>query len=499
MANFSFKAIPSIRLSNNMLYNFYACDSRSGDFIAALAHTMNLTESVEVGRKVFVYVSKKKIGFPGIILPGNDHEPIICRLFPASNPDIFTIQIQKIAQAVVADIICKGGTLMHGGLCSLRGYGAVMAGPGSVGKTTASNRLPSPWKSYSDDATLVIPDGTGGFNAHPWPTWSRFCQGGPGGVWDVEEGIPLAALFFLRQSKTDSLEVVDEHHAKAMIIDTIEHVTRSIRWRVKDKRDYVQKCISSADNIVSVVPAYRLAVSIEGEFWRKMEKVMPSTKMFEKPGLDVRKVTELEEQEEVHYIYRGLSMNPTFYEPELLIIEPYNGKEPKKGDIICYRVGNKDERTVHRIISVKNTLLKTKGDNNAAADDYSVDRAAVIGRVVASKSGNKTRAIYGGFAGVLGMYWGRGYLILNHNISKFLHASYHFLANTGVFRRVKPKNMNFKVVVFQRHSRKYPKLIFNYRTVGTFDFDCMTWKINRPYRLFVDEKKLPFFEMSAEI
>jgi len=499
MANNLDKTNPLLKLSNNILYSFCACDSRAGDFIAALAHTMNLTENGNVGRKVLVYVSENKIGFPGIKLLENDHDPIICSLLPANNPDMFNIQVQRIAQAVVSDVISKGGALIHGGLCSFKDCGAVMAGPGDVGKTTASNRLPAPWKSYSDDATLIIPDGAGGFNAHPWPTWSRFYQGGPGGVWEVEKSFPLAALFFLRQSEKDSVETVDEHHAKAMLIDTIEHITRLIRLKEKIKHYHVKRCIKNASNIASAVPSYRLDVALEGEFWREMEKVMPKIKMFEKPGYAVRQFSALDDQGEVYYIYRGLSMNPTFYEPELLTIEPYNGKEPTKGDIICYPVDHKDELTVHRIITVQGSEIKTRGDNNDFADNYTVNRDAVIGRVVASRRGKETRTIYSGFAGILDMYWRRSYRKINHYISKLLYTSYHYLAASGIFRKLKPRNMIFKVAVFQRYSMQYVKLILNGRTVGNYNFRDLKWKINRPYRLFVDEKNLPFFELPPPI
>ena len=498
MAYRSDKTNPVLKLSNNTVYSIVACDSKAGDFITALANTMNLKESGGGGRKVLVYFSENKIGFPGIILPENDHDPIVCSLLPANNPDMFNMQVERIAQAVVADVISKGGALIHGGLCSYKGSGAVMAGPGSIGKTTASNRLPAPWISYSDDATLIIPNESGGFNAHPWPTWSRFYWNGPGGIWKVEKSIPFLALFFLRQSEKDSVEIVDTHHAKAMLIDTIEHITRLIRLNEKEKHDHVKRYVKSASIIASAVPAYRLGVSLKGEFWREMEKVMPKTINFEKPGYAVKQFPEESKQGEMYFIYRGPSMNPTFIEPELLTIEPYNGKEPKKGDIICYQIDHKNERTVHRVIAVKDSGIKTRGDNNACADGYTVDNAAVIGRVVASRKGIETRTIYGSFAGELDMYWRRSYRKINHVVSQLLYKSYGHLAATGIFRRLKPKNMIFRVAVFERYSQKYPKLVLYSRTVGTYDFRYMSWKINRPYRLFVDEKKLPVFEVPPQ-
>ena len=493
------KTTPALKLSNGVLYSFVASDNRSNTYISTLASTMNLTECADNGRKVLVYVSDKISDTSGIIHPENNHDPIICSVLPAYNQDIFFLQVQKIAQSVVADVIRNGGALIHGGLCSYMGSGAVMAGSGNVGKTTASNRLPAPWVSYSDDATLIIPAGNGGFNAHPWPTWSRFYWGGPGGIWEVKRSIPLTVLFFLRQSKTDYVNPISKDQAKAMLFDTIEHVTRLLKFNDKEKHEYIEICFSNADKIISTVSAYRLGLSLKGEFWRGMEKVMPSFEKFEIPTYTEKHLLQEYNHKKVHFIYRGTSMNPTFYEPEMLTIKPYNGKEPKKGDIICYKVDQKEESIVHRVISVRGSEIKTRGDNNPIADGYKVEKSAVIGRVIASRKGNETRKIFGGFAGVLDMYWRRGYRKINHYISKLLHSSYHLLASTGLIRKLKLKKMVFRVAVFKRYSQKYPKLILNGRTVGTFDFGQMAWKINRPYRLFVDEKKLPVFEMPSEI
>ena len=493
------KTSPVLKFSMDMIYEFVPCDIRAEPYISALTMVMDLTEGGLSSRKVLVYVSDEISDTSGIIHPENNHDPIICSVLPAYNQDIFFLQVQKIAQAVITDVVRNGGALIHGGLCSYEGYGAVMAGPGNVGKTTASNRLVAPWISYSDDATLIIPDGTGGFNAHPWPTWSRFYPDGPGGVWEVNKAISLAALFFLKQSETDCVEPISKDQAKAMLIDTIEHVSRLMRIEDKEKYDYVKKCTNSADKITSAIPSYSLGLSLEGEFWREMEKVMLKAKKFEKPGYTEKQLPIEFNRGKVHFIYRGPSMNPTFYEPEILTIKPYNSSEPKKGDVICYRVDQKDESIVHRVIKVKGSVIKTKGDNNSCVDDYTVNNESVIGRVVASRKGIETRTIYGGIAGVLDMYWRRSYRKINHFVSKFLYTSYNYLAASGIFRKLKPKKMVFKLAVFEKYPLVYPKLVLNGRTVGTFDFRHMAWKINRPYRLFVDEKKLPVFERPDDI
>ncbi len=489
------KTCPFLNLSNLVHYNFQACDEKAGVFIAVLARVMKLKKGNKKGREVLVYVSESSENISGITFPENETEPIICSLQPAHNHDMFNIQVQRIAQAIAADVISKGGALIHGGLCAFKGYGAVMAGAGNTGKTTASRRLPVPWTSYSDDSTLIVPHLTGGFRAHPWPTWSRFYEDGPGGKWDVERSLLLKALFFLKQSETDCIEPVDKYQAKAMLIDTIEHVTRLNRNKGKEKKDFIKRCFQNSNKIVSEIPAYRLWISLEGKFWKEMEKVMLTSHTLKTPETAAVPSPAEHDPKKVHFIYRGSSMNPTFYEPELLTLVPYHDREPKKGDIICYRFCKKNEGIVHRIIAVKGTAIKTRGDNSACPDDYTVGKTSVIGRVVASRRGNKTRTVYSGELGLFSMHFSRFRRKFDRLIAKLLNKSYCYLADSGIFRKLKLKNMIFKVVVFGRPEIIYPKLILKGRTVGTYDFRFKKWIINRPYRLFVDKQNLPVFEL----
>ena len=494
-----------LELSNDLTYNFIAGDGNADSCIGALAEAMRLKRRPPgLGRNIVIYTVKQDTGEPKIYVPAGEREPILCTIIPSDSQDLFYIQVERAAQAVVADVISRGGALVHGGLCSFNGCGAIMAGRGGIGKTTASGRLPAPWISYSDDSTLVLPDGGGGFIANPWPTWSRFYWGGSGGSWEVEEKLPLTRLFFLSQAETDSLEAVDKTRAKSMLIDTIEHVTRSNRKKDKERRDFVLQCIDSAGRIAEVVPAFRLNLCLTGRFWEEMEQVMPEKPPVSKsqanrdysgaikaPGREAR---DSPEGEVKYFIYRGNSMNPTFFEPEMLTVEPFDNKTPRRGDIICYHVVDKDEGIVHRVINVRGPAIKTRGDNNANPDDYTVDRGMVIGRVVAARRENEIRLIRGGFTGVASMYLNRCYRTVNRFISGLFYKSYRNLASSGLLRIIKPKSMKFRVVIFERFTMQYPKLILNGRTVGSFDYRKKEWKINRPYRLFIDEKSLPVFE-----
>lgn len=495
---------PVLNLANGLTYSFLAGDSTAEACVGALAGAMQLKLAPCQGRKIILYTSEEENRELKIFIPADQNEPILCLINPYDSQDLFYIQVERAAQAVAADVISKGGALVHGGLCSLNGSGAIMAGRGGIGKTTASSRLSAPWTSYCDDSTLVIPDGRGKYVAHPWPTWSRFYWGGEGGSWPVEKELPLTRLFFLSQADSDSLEAIDSVRAKSMLIDTIEHVTRSNRKNEKDKQQFVLQCIDSAGSIARVVPAYRLNVCLTGRFWEKMEQVMPTElpDHTTEPLSGAANVTKCAIEQAgrnngndlQYFIYRGTSMNPTFFEPEMLTVKPYINQAPRRGDIICYHMPEKDEGIVHRVIGFSDLEIKTRGDNNTKPDDYRVDKAMVIGRVIAARRENVIRQVHGGYPGIAIMHIYRIYRIINRFIGRLFSKSYRGLAASGLFRILIPRDMRFRVVVFERYFTKYPKLIFNGRTVGSFDYRKKTWKINRPYRLFIDEQKLPVFE-----
>ncbi len=498
---------PVMKLTESIGYSIIPTDKKAETFVQKLAEIMQLEKVEEQGRKILVCVKEHERGEKKLVIPENDEEPILCILNPAENREMFNIQVERIAQAVVIDATNKGGMLIHGALCSHDGAGAIMAGPGTIGKSTASMRLPGPWISYCDDATIIIPDGNGGFRAHPWPTWSRFYTKGPGGSWKVEDGIQLNVIFFLVQSPNDFAIPVDKAHAKAMIIDTVEHVTRSNMFTAREKQGLVKNFIKRANVLSQSVPAFQLHISLTGEFWKEMEKTLKSVILQRREIEEVN--VRLSENDYVqkrkngnclYFVYRGVSMNPTFIEPEMMTVIPYDaGSRIKKGDVICYKTETREDTIVHRIIEVKDSKIRTKGDSNANPDPYTIDRINVIGRVCESHRDGRMRRIYGGLLGVAEMHLVKVRRPVMRFISRLLHCVYHGLSRSGIFIKLLPKVKRIELAVFERKNNKYPKLIFSGRKIGMYDPVMKGWKIRRPYRLFVNESRLPGFERSLRL
>jgi SynChlorMet cassette protein ScmC len=205
--------------------------------------------------------------------PGGD---ILCFARPSSEPDWPASSLQQIAVSIAREVQRRGGVLLHGALAEWHGFGVILAGPGSVGKTTASERLPPPWRSLCDDTTLVVRDAQGAYWAHPWPTWSRFYSNGPGGSWDVQRAVPLGAVFFLEQAEEDCAGPVGAGRAVCCLVECAGQVSRLMLEDASPRTSHALR-LERFDNICALaktVPAYRLQVSLHGEFWLEMERVL---------------------------------------------------------------------------------------------------------------------------------------------------------------------------------------------------------------------------------
>jgi len=186
------------------------------------------------------------------------------------------MQVATVASAIALDVETRGGLLLHGALALRGGHGVVLAGPPAVGKTTASGRLSPPWRSLCDDATLVVRDAAGAYWAHPWPTWSRFVAGGPGGTWDVQRGVPLRGLFYLAQDERDRAESVGAGRAVTLLVAAVEQIVSVIQREMEGEELRLLRLrrFDSICALAKAVPCFELHLSLTGAFWEEMERVL---------------------------------------------------------------------------------------------------------------------------------------------------------------------------------------------------------------------------------
>jgi hypothetical protein len=298
--------------------------------------------------------------------------PQVCILRPSNGDGDVTGQAVELSLAIARDVQSRGGVLLHGALAGHGGYGVIMAAPGCTGKSTASRRLPLPWESLSDDATLVVQDAVGRYFAHPWPTWSLFWEGS-GGTWPTEKAVPLKAIFFLAQAPLEKVEHISQTVAAAMLMQSVEQVSRSMTYRLSPEEVHLvhSRQLANVSALARAVPAFTLQLSLTGQFWVEMENVMQ--------GLDSRE--ELQPSQApvlpvsvgsmfgdlLPIVLTGDSMNPFLHSGDLLEVVPLSG-ELLRGDVIYFRSPDGGKMVVHRIVALTATGAQTRGDNNADND-----------------------------------------------------------------------------------------------------------------------------------
>lgn len=468
-------------------------DDRAAVIVAELGEVMGLGPGVG-GRELCVAVCEESER-PDLEAGG----AVVCRIGPAVNRETVVVQMRRIASQVAREAMARGGLLFHGALAEYRGNGFLMAGPSEVGKSTASRRLPPPWNSLSDDMTLVVRDGNGRFWAHPWPTWSRFLYGGPGGSWAVERAVPLRAIFFLDQSPVDRLEPIRGTQVTALAMESAEELAREVLFVMTDPdavRMLCSKALGVAKALASAVPAYSLKLSLDGRFWDEIERVLPAggppETGAESRRQDPSSVEALTADDALRVVCTGTSMIPTLSEPDLLEVRPYGTARPRPGDVVCFKSPETGKTIVHRVVSVggpRNGIV-TRGDN-CPADDAGVRQDGdIVGRVLAAQRGDRRRAIAGGWRGLAGLWFarlGRGIWRLSGLVP---HKLYYFAAGLGPFDRLLPSGLRPRLVRFGTRYRVFPKLLMGSRTIGHYDHRIKKWRIRRPYLLFVREQAL---------
>jgi SynChlorMet cassette protein ScmC len=257
-------------------WNLAAGDPAAEPILAGLAAAMQLTSPGTPERNGARTV---RIFSSPLETPSDEIACVLPR--PKTPEDIPFTYYTAISQALARGLLRDGGVLLHGALAEYRpqhppGKGVIFSAPGGAGKSTASRRLPGPWRSLSDDATLVMPDGSGAYRAHPWPTWSLFYYGDrAGGGWDVQSSVPLRACIFLQRSSRDALEPLGEGQAASLLTESARQMNfMDARLPPDERRSIRTLRFDAICKAAKAVPAFRLGISLEGEFWREVERVL---------------------------------------------------------------------------------------------------------------------------------------------------------------------------------------------------------------------------------
>lgn len=201
---------------------------------------------------------------------------VVCIVSPDAQLDSPPVNMMRLSIVIAREAQSRSGVLIHGALAERDGEGVILTAPGGTGKTTASNRFPPPWRSLCDDTTLVVKDAQGNYWAHPWPTWSRFQDGGPGGTWDVQRAVPLKGIFMLSQATEDRAERVGPGHAVSLLGESVRQASMFMPLGLFEEeiRALNLERFNNLSALARVVPAHVLYISLTGTFWEAIDKAM---------------------------------------------------------------------------------------------------------------------------------------------------------------------------------------------------------------------------------
>ena len=184
-------------------------------------------------------------------------------------------------------------------------------------------------------------------------------------------------------------------------------------------------------------------------------------------------------------------MNPTLKDSDILYIIPYNSRSIRIGDIIVFLPPEKKRNVAHRVISVDEQGIRTKGDNNCNVDSCVLNPDDILGRVVYAQRRNRRLRIYGGLKGRLSIVVVRTIRIIKSGISSLLRPVYHRLSQSGIFRNVLSHRVKTQVLCFRRPNGMEMQLLVGQWVIGRRLPGKKQWQIRRPFRLVVDEASLP--------
>jgi SynChlorMet cassette protein ScmC len=201
---------------------------------------------------------------------------VICELDSGVDGPARVDQMRLAMLPIYTDSLRTGGLPVHGALVEIGGSGVILAGRSGEGKSTACRRLEAPWRVLGDDLCLVVPCASGGFRAHPLPTWSALKEDGEARVWQSGSSVPLRAIFFLEQSAEDECLDLKRSSTAITLAASALQVFRSIDFAFprSEEQEVKKGLYTNAASMALEIPSHLLRLSLTGRFWEKIEEVL---------------------------------------------------------------------------------------------------------------------------------------------------------------------------------------------------------------------------------
>ncbi len=272
--------IAELQVADGSRWGIAANDRQASVLLQSLVDVMGLRWTDAPIRPLISVITgsyRQEATYPGYSVVERSDGEIACSIVLTGNAvnDVI-ITLRVILGVVGRHAQANGGMLIHSALAEIAGRGVAMAGRGGIGKTTASRRLPLPWRSLCDDSAMIARDQRGNYWAHPLPTASEFCQDGTSGRCNFRQAVPLHAIFFLDQALEDRLEPLSGIAAVGRLLD----VAMQAAGPAEDGQDADQikslrtHLFDNACALAKKVPCAILHLSLNGPFWLIIQRAI---------------------------------------------------------------------------------------------------------------------------------------------------------------------------------------------------------------------------------
>lgn len=187
---------------------------------------------------------------------------------------------------------------------------------------------------------------------------------------------------------------------------------------------------------------------------------------------------------------RGNSMRPTLPEAAALLVEPYERRRIRRGDVVVFKLPGSSEAVVHRVAVIQEEELATKGDANRAADVSPVSSDDVVGQVLYWSTGASWIRVHGGWRGVCAAKIVKARRCLVRLGFGALGKLLLPIGHRKIVRRMWSLVYKPKAVCFRRRGESTFLLVVGRRVVGRFVPEQDRWMIRYPFSVFIDERAL---------
>ena len=274
-----------VTLADGHCWEIRAADAYSAHLVTTLTAAMQCRPVQPPQHRIIVHTHASQhpdvhnhAQRPETTISSETHQSIHCAFPPAVDAMTFARHLRQLALIMARTSQRSGGLLVHGALVALDERGVILAGPPGIGKTTACQRIPAPWRVCSDDLTLIVRDRHGMYWAHPWPTWSRFLHSGVGGSWNVQAAVRLQAICFVTRAGEDTIEPLGRGRAACFGVKACEQAGWGMPSGLpqEDQISMRTQCFQTICALTTTLPCYLLRLSLHGRFWLHLEQMLAS-------------------------------------------------------------------------------------------------------------------------------------------------------------------------------------------------------------------------------